>query len=124
MTTKTPRPMAVREWSLLTPDDADLDLDARSYRRLCRSIGLDPIPGGYGFLHCQDEDGKHWTRATRDVEWLRLLVAAGEPGEGVDDDGVTRAAVIWPKDFDINTILAENNDKFPLIMQGWPDEWL
>jgi hypothetical protein len=91
--------MRPREYAFATP--ADLG-GTGNYRRFCRAVGLAAVPDGWGFLLCEDEDGKRVTRLTADVAYLRMLFEAS------------------------NVVLAELEvpaEKFPNSRQGWPDEW-
>jgi hypothetical protein len=99
MADEAPREMTPCEYAFATP----ADLGGRTnYRRFCRSIGLQPDPGGWGFLMCESADGERWTRVTADVEYLRMLVSAPD------------------------TMLAELEipaEKFPRTRAGWVDDW-
>lgn len=92
-----------REFSFATPEDLGGD---RTYQRLCRAANLDPIPGGWGLLHCtRNEDGARVTLATRDVDYVRLLATGAK----------------------VNAIvgLAIPDGKFTEQRDGWPDpDWL
>jgi hypothetical protein len=86
------------EYGFCTPDMLGED-----YKYFCTVVGLEPTAKGWGFLHCVDEAGNHSTRATDDVPFLRLLIAANRTK-------ALGSLVIPP-------------DKFPIVRAGWPDEW-
>lgn len=97
---RLPRVLTPVEYSFLTPEH----LGNRSrYQRLAEKVGLDKTNrAGYGLLHCVDEDGKHWTCVTEDVEYLSAIESA--------DKNILANLDIPP-------------DKFPVTREGWPDEW-
>ncbi|HEX2298489.1 MAG TPA: hypothetical protein VHH34_08240 [Pseudonocardiaceae bacterium] len=92
-----------REFSFATP--ADLGGTA-NYRRLCQVARLDPIPGGWGLLHCtRNDNGARVTLATEDVDYVRLLAT-----------GAKRDAIAG---------LTIPDGKFTQQRDGWPDpDWL
>lgn len=89
-----------REYSFATPQDLG---GKAPYRIFCSVVGLEPVEGGYGFLHGEYDRGRRATRVTTDVDYLRMLVEA----EGADALG----------DLELPA------DKFPMERDGWPDEW-
>lgn len=89
-----------REYAFATPKDLG---GTGAYRRFCRAAGLVESSAGWGMLFVTDEDGKHWTTITSDVEYVRLLV------EG-ENAGALAELEIPP-------------DKFSRVREGWPDEW-
>jgi hypothetical protein len=93
--TLTPREHA--EASVVTLGVAD-------YGTICRRAGLDPEApqGGYGLLFCEDDDGRHVTVATTDLDYHRMLVAA---------QGPLIAGLDIPRD-----VYSQQSD-------GWPDDW-
>ena len=84
--------------SRLTPEKFGAD-----YVKICASVGLIPIPGGWGLLHCIDPNGRHWTLATADVGYAELAARLAATTVGAD---------ALPK------------GKFQFIHEGWPDEWV
>lgn len=92
-----------REFSFATP--ADLG-GFRNYQRLCQVAKLEPIPGGWGLLHCTHNDtGARVTLATEDVDYVRLLAT------GAKTDAI--AGLMIPE------------GKFTQQRDGWPDpDWL
>lgn len=91
-----------REFSFATP----ADLGSRRYRRLCRVARLDPIPEGWGLLHCtRNHDGARVTLATEDVEYVRLLATGARTN--------ALGGLTIPQ------------GKFTQQRDGWPDpDWL
>lgn len=87
-----------RETAFATPGDLG---GSGPYRRFCRAVGLNPAPDGYGMLLAEDEAGAHKTLLTGDIEYVRVIAAAGAE---------TLADLELPA------------DKF-LVRDGWPDEW-
>ncbi|MGK5531545.1 hypothetical protein [Streptomyces sp. URMC 129] len=90
--------MIIREFSYITPDAFG---GRKRYRQACRAAGLDPVPGGYGLLHTEDDDGGHFSLVTTDVTYVQMLVAT--PPQ-------MRAELVIPP------------EKFA-VREGWPDEW-
>lgn len=95
-----------REFSYVTPGDLG---GIEKFENVCAMAGLDPAGGpnplvvGYGFLHCADESGKHWT-LVGDPEYVRTLEAGASAG--------------------VLSSLSIAEDQFPLKRTGWPDEWV
>lgn len=87
-----------RETAFATP----ADLGGPAYKTVCRAARLTPVPDGYGMLLAADENGNRVTLATGDVEYVRILAAAGPD---------TLARLELPK------------DKF-LAREGWPEDWV
>jgi hypothetical protein len=74
-----------------------------AYRTFCARVGLEPHPGGYGFVHAVDNDGERWTMITTDLDYHRALVTASDE---------TRAGLTIPPGV------------YTLKRKGWPDEWV
>jgi hypothetical protein len=74
------------------------------YPDACRFFGLEPSPMGYGLLHCLDDAGQRVTRATEDVEYVRMIASR------------------------IGTATLEGLEvpatKFPVNRAGWPEDWI
>lgn len=85
------------EYAFFTPDMLG---DGCKY--FCTAIRLEPTAKGWGFLHCVDEAGNHWTHVTDDVPYLRLLTTAYEMK--------ALGGLMIPL------------DKFPINRAGWPGE--
>jgi hypothetical protein len=58
--------------------------------------------GTVGLLFCEDEDGKHVTLATDDLDYYRMLTTS---------------------EHSVRAGLTISADKFPTARPGWPDEW-
>jgi len=86
------------EYSVATPETL-----GDSYERFCDIAGLDATDGGWGFLHCVNDDGQRVTSVTNDVPYLQLILAAN------GTDALSGLAIPW--------------DKFPFARDGWPDDW-
>ncbi|MER6845828.1 hypothetical protein [Streptomyces platensis] len=89
-----------REFAFATETDLG---GAGKYRAFCRATGLDPVPGGYGMLMVDGPSGPQ-TFVTDDVEYVRALRAASKA------PGLLGGMEIPP-------------GKFPLVRDGWPDDW-
>lgn len=63
------------------------------------------ISGGWGFLHCTEDDGEHWTAVTSDVAFQQALV------EATRAPGLLAGLLIPP-------------EKYAQRGRGWPSEWL
>ena len=94
--------LIAREFSFITPEAMG---GKDTYERVCGLVGLEPVPVGYGLVHCIDKDDgdKHYTLVTTDVDYLRGLV--GKPQR-------QRQGLEIPP------------WQFPLRREGWPDEWI
>lgn len=92
--------MHAKEFSTVDPQHMGGMLN---YLALCRTVGLEPIPGGYGFMHCLDDDGAHWTLVTTDLEFHKLWIA--------------RMMSHHPR------AVEEVVGKYSISRAGWPDEW-
>lgn len=90
-----------REFAFATA--ADLGGPAR-YTAWCAAAGLPEVDGGYGIIMATDAFGRHVTKFTTDVEYLRTLVA-GSKSAGLLANMEVPAGV------------------FTLERDGWPDEW-
>ncbi|WP_394303258.1 hypothetical protein [Sphaerimonospora cavernae] len=75
-----------------------------AYRRVCDIVGLRATSTGWGMIHCVDAQGKRWTLATADVEYVAVLAA--------------NAANMDLADMEMP------GSKFPWRREGWPDDWL
>jgi hypothetical protein len=83
----------ISEHSFITPEA----LGGKGYREFCRLAELEPLPFGYGVLHCIEEDdaNKHWTLVTTDVDYVRSLVS--QPIlQGVEIDRFRIQRGRWP----------------------------
>ncbi|MFI9041619.1 hypothetical protein [Streptomyces sp. NPDC053726] len=90
-----------REYAFATSTDLG-GLDR--YTAWCAAAGLPPVDGGYGILMATDTFGRRVTKLTKDVEYLRTLVAGSK----------------------VNGLLANMEvppGVFTLERAGWPDEW-
>ncbi|WP_435137367.1 hypothetical protein [Actinacidiphila sp. bgisy144] len=74
------------------------------YTAWCAAAGLPAVDGGYGLIMATDVFGRHVTRLTTDVEYLRTLVA------GSKSAGLLANMQVPP-------------GVFTLERAGWPDEW-
>jgi hypothetical protein len=89
-----------REFAFAT----ETDLGGREpYEAFCRATGLDPVPGGWGLLMVDGPAGRQ-TFVTDDVEYVRAL------RDGSKAPGLLGGLQIPP-------------GTFPLVRDGWPDEW-
>jgi hypothetical protein len=91
--------LVAREYAVLSPRTL-----GKAYGHVCRVIGLEPTPTGWGMIHAIDEaEGTRWTLATSDVEYVAALAAnaANMDLAGMDLPG----------------------EKFPWRRKGWPDDW-
>jgi len=87
------------EYSIATRDTL-----GDNYEYFCVVADLVATEGGWGFLHCVNDDGQRSTAVTNDVPYLELLVAA---------NGIKSLSG-----------LEIPEDKFPIARYGWPDEWV
>ncbi|MGO8959397.1 MAG: hypothetical protein ACLQFR_18825 [Streptosporangiaceae bacterium] len=90
-----------REYSFATPTDLG---GQESYRRFCQAVGLEAIDGGWGFIHCTDQAGLHYTTVTSDVDYQRMLVEANNTPS-------------------LLAGLEISTEKYPRKRRGWPSEW-
>jgi hypothetical protein len=75
----------------------------RKYRKICAAGGLDPTDKGWGFLRCLDVNGERLTLVTEDIDYMELLISGRRVG-ALDQ-------------------LEVSVDTFPVVRQGWPDDW-
>jgi hypothetical protein len=94
--------LAPREVGFLTPQDLG---GLAPYRRVCRAVGLPPVPTGYGLLLAVDDDGAKFALVTGDVEYVRAIASAGP---------TTLTGLL---------LFGESAEKF-IRRDGWPDEWV
>jgi hypothetical protein len=67
-------------------------------------------PPYVGFLFCVDEDGGHWTVATGDQDVVQNIKTAQKLG---NNTALAR-----------HLGLALDESRFPVMREGWPDEWV
>lgn len=91
-----------REFSFATPSDLG---GMANYQLFCRIADLEPIDGGWAFLHCVDETGKRITAVTSDISYQQMLVTAAATPDAL-------ASLEIPA------------TKYPMKCDGWPDEWV
>jgi len=88
--------LTIVEYSFLTPKR----LGKKGFKKCCAAAGLRPNIAGYGLLHCHDAAGRRITAVTFEVRYLEKLISV--PGFGGQQ-------------------LPEG--KFPIMCEGWPDDW-
>ncbi|WP_335983063.1 hypothetical protein [Streptomyces sp. CA2R106] len=91
-----------REFAFATA--ADLGGPDR-YTAWCAAAGLPAVDGGYGLIMATDAFGRHVTRLTTDVEYLRTLVVGSKVSNGLLANLEVPAGI------------------FTQERDGWPDEW-
>lgn len=108
--------LTLMEFSYLTPEEPG---GSGAYRTLCKLAQLSPVPEGYGFAHCLDENGQRWTAITDDLAWWRLVIESGRLVRDVTIDGTERPA--RQHDSAISDDVLRR--KFTQYRAGWPDQW-
>jgi hypothetical protein len=90
--------LTARESALLIPTA----FGGAAYQQFCQAAGLPPAPEGYGLLFCEEDDGRHVTVATPDLEFCEMLRTA--PPEVRAELAIPPSICSWRRD-------------------GWPDDW-